>query len=510
MDLKHLDKKRVLIVGLGESGLAMVRFCVRAGAQVTVCDTRDTPTLLTPLKEKFPQVQFVGGALQTQLLDGVDLLGWSPGLAPTAVNVADFVSAASARGLRLDGELEFFSQALDQLGEQYGYKPGVAAITGTNGKTTTTLLTAHLCKTAGKRVVAAGNVSPAALDALCEALDTNDLPEIWVLELSSFQLETSTQFRSTTAVILNVSQDHLDWHADMAAYTAAKKKIFNNTLLAIENRGDSLTQLPKVPLLSKPLTAKQISAQEPQQPRISFGLDEPTSLGCFGIQQLNGLPWLVEAVTAEDEPLTKRKSAAIAPVRLNRIMPADSLPIRGKHNQANMLAAFALCKGLGLPLGRLLHGVRTYAGEPHRCERIMILNDVEWFDDSKGTNVGATVAALSGLGKPAVLIAGGDGKGQDFAPLKTPVKDNARAVVLIGRDAGLIENVLLETNIPMYHAADMHEAVTIAQRVAQANDAVLLSPACASFDMYKNYVHRAEAFVDAVKSLQEKAKVAVC
>ena len=503
MDLKHLDQKRVLIIGLGESGLAMVRFCVRAGAQVTVCDTRDTPTLLVPLKEKFPQVQFVGGALQTELLDGIDLLGWSPGLSPTGANVVDFVSAAKACGLSLDGELEFFSRALDELSKQYGYAPGVAAITGTNGKTTTTLLTAHLCKTAGKRVVAAGNVSPAALDALCEALDTNDLPEIWVLELSSFQLETSTQFRSTTAVILNVSQDHLDWHADMAAYADAKKKIFNNTLLAIENRGDSLTQLPKAPLLSKPLTAKQALAQEPQQARISFGLDEPTTLGCFGIQQLNGLPWLVEAVAAQDEPLTKRKTASVGPLRLNRIMPADSLPIRGKHNQANMLAAFALCKGLGLPLGRLLHGVRTYAGEPHRCERIMILNDVEWFDDSKGTNVGATVAALSGLGKPAVLIAGGDGKGQDFEPLANAIKGHARHVLLIGRDAALIEAAIAQTGVAIERCASLELAVVRAAQVAQSGEAVLLSPACASFDMFKGYAHRAQVFIDSVRNLAQ-------
>lgn len=505
MDLKHLDQKRVLIVGLGESGLAMVRFCVRAGARVTVCDTRDTPALLAPLKEKFPQVQFVGGALNTELLDGVDLLGWSPGLSPVATEVAGFVSAAQAKGLSLDGEMEFFSQALLRLADQYGYQPSVAAITGTNGKTTTTLLTAHLCRTAGKRVVAAGNVSPAALDALCEALDNNNLPDIWVLELSSFQLETSTNFRSSAAVILNITQDHLDWHGDMAAYAAAKKKIFTNTMLAIENRGDALTQLPKVPPPPKPLTVKQMLAIEPEQARVSFGLDEPTILGCFGIQQLNGLPWLVEAVAAEDEPLTKRKSTAQAPIRLNRIMPADSLPIRGKHNQANMLAAFALCKGLGLPLGRLLHGVRSYTGEPHRCERIMILNDVEWFDDSKGTNVGATVAALCGLGKPAVLIAGGDGKGQDFSPLASAVKGYARHVLLIGRDAALIKTAITQTGVPIEYCASLEQAVVRAAEIAQSGDAVLLSPACASFDMFKGYAHRAQVFIDSVRGLAQDA-----
>ena len=505
MDLKHLNQKRVLIVGLGESGLAMVRFCVRAGAFVSVCDTRDAPALLAPLKQKFPEVQFIGGALQADLLDGVDLIGWSPGLSPIATEVAGFVIAALAKGLSLDGEMEFFSQALIQLSEQYGYQPGIAAITGTNGKTTTTLLTAHLCRTAGKRVVAAGNVSPAALDALCEALDTNNLPEIWVLELSSFQLETSTHFRSTAAVILNVTQDHLDWHADMVAYAAAKKKIFNNTCLAIENRGDSLTQLPRSLPPAKLPSAKQLLAQEPEQQRVSFGLDEPTALGCFGIQQLNGLPWLVEAVAAEDEPLTKRKSAALAPVRLNRIMPADSLPIRGKHNQANMLAAFALCKGLGLPLGRLLHGVRTYAGEPHRCERIMIFNDVEWFDDSKGTNVGATVAALSGLGKPTVLIAGGDGKGQDFSPLADVIKGFARHVLLIGRDAGLIEAAIAHTRVATERCASLEQAVIRAAEIAQSGDAVLLSPACASFDMFKGYAHRAQVFIDSVRNLAQDA-----
>ena len=501
MDLKHLDRKRVLIVGLGESGLAMVRFCLRAGAQVTVCDTRDTPALLAPLKERFAQVTFVGGALHPDLLNDVDLIGWSPGLSPASGEVANFVAAAALKGLRLDGEMEFFSRALDQAAEQYGYRPGVAAITGTNGKTTTTLLTTHLCKAAGKHAVAAGNVSPAALDALCDALDSNNLPEIWVLELSSFQLETTTSFTSTVAVILNVTQDHLDWHGDMAAYVQAKKKIFNGAALVIENRADVLTQLPKVAAPLKPLTAKQLLLQDPVQPSISFGLDEPSTLGSFGIHQLNGLPWLVEAVPALDEPISKRKQTAPEPLRLNRIMPADSLPIRGKHNQANMLAAFALCKGLGLPLGRLLHGVRTYVGEAHRCERIMILNDVEWFDDSKGTNVGATVAALVGLGKPAVLIAGGDGKGQDFSPLLQAVKGHARHVLLIGRDAPLIEAAISASGIPIDHCATLEQAVSQAALIAQAGDAVLLSPACASFDMFKGYAHRAQVFNNSVRNL---------
>ena len=501
MDLKHLEQKRVLIVGLGESGLAMVRFCLRAGANVMVCDTRDTPALLAPLKERFPQVKFVGGALHPELLEGVDLIGWSPGLSPQSDEVADFVVAATAKGLSLDGEMEFFSQALRQASDQYGYRPGVAAITGTNGKTTTTMLTAHLCQAAGKRAVAAGNVSPAALDALCDALDSHDLPEIWVLELSSFQLATTTSFASTVAVILNVTQDHLDWHGTVELYTQAKKKIFDFTQLAVENRADALTQLPKSLAPLKPLTAKQLLTQEPEQARISFGLDEPTILGSFGIQQLNGLPWLVEAVPALDEPLSKRKQSVVEPIRLNRIMPADSLTIRGKHNQANMLAAFALCKGLGLPLGRLLHGVRTYVGEAHRCERILILNDVEWFDDSKGTNVGATVAALVGIGKPAILIAGGDGKGQDFSPLLAAVKGHARHVLLIGRDAALIEAALANSGVPVEHCTTLEQAVTRAAQLAQSGDAVLLSPACASFDMFKGYAHRAQVFNDSVRSL---------
>ncbi len=378
-----------------------------------------------------------------------------------------------------------------------GYHPRVIAITGTNGKTTVTSLTGLLVARAGKRVAVAGNIGPTLLDTLSERLDANDLPEVWVLELSSFQLDEIDNFEPSAATMLNLSQDHLDWHGSMAAYAAAKARIYGQRGMMLLNRDD-----PAV-MAAEPALFKG----KPVRPFQTFGADEPQRPGDFGIETVNGMSWLVRAAEA-DETIKRRKNEEI-PLYVQRLMPVDALHIRGRHNATNALAALGLAVAAGCTLAPLLHGLREYRGEPHRVESLAIINEVEFFDDSKGTNVGATVAAISGLGaeRRLVVILGGEGKGQDFAPLAAPVAQHVRAVVLIGRDAPLIREALAGTGVPLLDAADMADAVQQAAHTAQAGDAVLMSPACASFDMFKNYEHRAEVFAQAVRSLAEDAGV---
>lgn len=486
------DAPVVLVLGLGESGLAMARWCARHGAQVRVADTREAPANLPTLRAHVPDAEFVGGPFAVSLLDGVTLVAISPGLSPLDANVAALLSAANARSVPVWGEIELFARALAGLKAAQGYAPRVLAITGTNGKTTTTALTGALVERAGKTVGVAGNISPSALDKLSECVDADTLPDVWVLELSSFQLETTHTLDADAATVLNITQDHLDWHGTMDAYAAAKGRIFGANTVRVLNRQDAGVMA----FASK--TGRDVT----------FGSDEPGTPDALGLLRDGGMPWIVLAEADEDDlpkPTRRKKGdnapAAPVPVRLKRLMPADALRIRGLHNATNAMAALALCRAIGLPVSALLHGLRDYAGEPHRVELIAAFDDIEFFDDSKGTNVGATVAALSGLSKHVVLIAGGDGKGQDFSPLAEPVGQYARAVVLIGRDAPLIREALANTGVTLVDAPTLEAAVREAAALAQPGDAVLLSPACASFDMFRNYEHRAQVFHEAVAAL---------
>jgi len=495
-----LQGQHVLVLGLGTSGLAMARWCARCGAQVTVADTREAPPQLAQLRSELPDVRFVAGALTAALVDGqpVRVVYRSPGLSPEAV--APVVDAARAIGLPVSGELDLFSLALQSLAQAHGYVPKVLAITGTNGKTTVTSLTGQLLAHAGMSTAVAGNIGPSLLDTLSQHIDAQSLPQAWVLELSSFQLEDAHAFNPTAATVLNLSQDHLDWHGSMAAYAGAKAKIFGSDALMVLNRDD-----PAVMAMLPPPV--RIKLQRPQlRPHISFGLDLPTQPGDYGLEVVNGMAWLVRAQDDGNSASNKRNQTAADDVFLQRLMPADALRIRGRHNAMNALAALALGHAAGAGFAPMLFGLREYRGERHRVEPIGIVSDVEYFDDSKGTNVGATVAALMGLGaeRRIVLILGGEGKGQDFSPLAAPVLRYARAVVLIGRDAPLIEAALADTGVPLLHAPSMDEAVLLASQKAVAGDAVLMSPACASFDMFKNYGHRAEVFCQAVAALAEE------
>ena len=562
--MKHLHDLPVLVLGLGASGLAMARWCARHGARVTVADTRSQPPQLQALQREVPGAVFVGGTFDAALVQGSEIRAvyCSPGLSPETM--APVLDAARAVGLVVGGELDLFARALqdlgtvettepdalqpptadaaqDELGDEderahavgddlpptqdvvspdgemdegvaeeptpvvapvqqpLGYHPAVLAITGTNGKTTVTSLTGQLVERAGKTVAVAGNIGPSLLDTLSAHMDADSLPEVWVLELSSFQLDGVQGFEPTAATVLNLSQDHLDWHGGMAQYAAAKARIFGQKGLMLLNREDPLVMA----MLPEPVKVK---LQKPiVRAHQTFGGDMPRRPTDFGIELVNGMAWLVRAMEADET--RKRRRGEEEEIHIQRLMPADALRIRGRHNAINALAALALASAAGCSLAPMLYGLREYRGEPHRVELVGLVQDVEYFDDSKGTNVGATVAALEGLGadRQLVLILGGEGKGQDFSPLAAPVARHCRAVVLIGRDAPLIRSALDAGGVPLLDATSMDDAVQQAAGLAHAGDAVLMSPACASFDMFDNYEHRARVFCGAVAELAEQA-----
>jgi UDP-N-acetylmuramoylalanine--D-glutamate ligase len=331
------------------------------------------------------------------------------------------------------------------------------------------------------------------------------LPEAWVLELSSFQLDGVRHFVPDAAVVLNVTQDHLDWHGSMTAYAAAKSRIYGPAdawgSTMVINRDDAQVEA----MVPAPLPQKGRFAKPLARKVVRFGLDTPQRPGDYGLVVENGMAWLVRALEA-DETIKRRKGDVEEEIHLQRLMPADALRIRGRHNAANALAALALATAIGRPLAPMLHGLREYGGEPHRVEFVATVAGVEAYDDSKGTNVGATVAALDGLGAdkaPArlVVILGGEGKGQDFTPLVAPVARHARAVALIGRDAPAIEAVLGAVSVPLARHETLQAATRWCFEQARAGDAVLLSPACASLDMFRNYAQRAEVFCDTVREM---------
>lgn len=446
-----LKDKQVLVLGLGDTGLSALRWLHGQGACLSVADTRDHPPGVEALKAELPEVKLYTGPLTAAIFQGVDLVVASPGVPLSEPEI----QAAIKRGVTVVGDVELFAQ----------YRPAgakVIAITGSNGKTTVTTLVGEICKSAGLKTIVAGNIGLPVLDAL--GMET---PDVYVLELSSFQLETTSSLVADAATMLNLTEDHMDRYASMQDYAIAKARIFYNAKLQVLNRDDAWSMLmARVKL-----------------PQVTFGLEAGEDEHSYGLNNVDGELWL--SCGTHD------------------LMNMRDLKITGLHNAANALAAIALCRGIGMDYVPIISTLYNFKGLPHRVEWVANIDEVDYFDDSKGTNVGATCAALSGLSQKVVLIAGGDGKGQDFSPLKQPVTENARAVVLIGRDAPLIEKELLDTGVPLYHAADLPEAVNISRRLAQTGDAVLLSPACASFDMFRNYVHRAEVFVAAVARLEQ-------
>jgi len=506
-----------LILGLGESGVAMAKWCLRNGAKVCLADTRNPEKFSEQQKAWLAELEQAGlqdvqyGPLANDLLKEVDVIGISPGLSPIQEPIQSFLATAQESNVEVWSEIEFFARAiaamaLIQAEGLPAYIPKVLAITGTNGKTTTTALTGQLCERAGKKVAVAGNISPAALDKLQQCLNEadqfSDMPDVWVLELSSFQLLFTSSLNATAATVLNITQDHLDWHGDMQSYANAKARIFGPDSICILNRDDSLV----LDLLSE--------EEKLNRSVVTFGAGRPDEQGAFGIERdlrAGGIDWLVWAeVDVNQEPKPKRRRKSVTPddeeeLRLKRLIPADALKIRGRHNALNALAALALARSAGLPMSLLLHGLRDYEGEPHRVQSIGIVADVEYVDDSKGTNVGATVAALNGLAnnesrKRIWLIAGGDGKGQDFSPLREPALRFIKGAFLIGKDANLIADALGH-EVSCTISETLANAVHQAAHQAQSGDIVLLSPACASFDQFKDYIARADAFVSEVAEL---------
>jgi len=620
-----LKEQNIMILGLGESGLSMVRWCVFCGAKVWVVDNRAEPPHLKTLKEEMPQVQFIQGQFEAGVLNAVPVhaVFKSPGLSPAMVE--DLWQHAQSKGLSTGTELTLFALGLNELKAKCGYSPNVLAVTGTNGKTTVTSLTAALLRRAQMKVAVAGNIGPALLDTLQaylkpsfienlrsfdpqeleaemakeaepwlerkledeerskekehapmeethlgdealervnavqieasspeEALKAHeedveevegvegvedvegraaksmpfvsaeertrqrlhtlfpwvaDLPQAWVLELSSFQLKGVTDFEPTAATVLNISQDHMDWHPDMDDYTQSKKAIFGARTQRILNRDDpavmALVPQAKEKAKSSPLASK-FKSKAPALPLyLEFGFGMPVRAGDFGVEHVNGMAWLVRAL--EPLGLKTKKNQVDEELEIQRLMPVDALRIFGRHNASNALAALALASTTQAKLAPMLYALREYIGEPHRIQSIHIIEGVEYFDDSKGTNVGATLAALEGLGhdRKLVLILGGDAKSQDFTPLIEPINRFARAVILLGRDADWIEKSMALSKVKLIRVQNMHEAVRVASLNAQSSDAVLLSPACSSLDMFKNYAHRGQVFLEAVQELSE-------
>jgi UDP-N-acetylmuramoylalanine--D-glutamate ligase len=434
---------RALVLGLGRTGLSSARYLDRKGLEVRVADTRDAPPGLAALREQVPGADIHTGVFESKLLDGVAQVVISPGLSlrePVATE-------ALSRGLPVVGDIELFARDA---------QAPVAAITGTNGKSTVTALLAEIANAAHCPAIAGGNLGEPALDLL-----EQPVPRLYVLELSSFQLETTHSLETATATVLNVTPDHMDRYGSVAEYAAAKARIFDGCAVAVINADDRLVR-------GMPRAGQRV---------ISFSLVDA------------GADYTLVNVL---EPTLCCRGEALLPV--------SAMRLQGTHNVANALAALAMCEALGLPRGPVLEALAAFGGLAHRTQWVADVNGVRYVNDSKGTNVGATLAAVSGLAGPLVMIAGGDGKGQDFGPLREAFSGKVRHVVLIGRDAGALANALdgvCSTEI----AGDMRAAVLATRAAAREGDTVLLSPACASLDMFRDFAHRGDEFAAAVRSL---------
>jgi len=448
----ELKGKRVLVVGLGESGLAMAKWLHRQGALVRVADSRDNPPNVDALQRVAPGAELIAGPFAEAPFAAADLVALSPGVAKATPVIA-------AVDGKIVSEIELFAAGVREQ------VPGsqIVGITGSNGKTTTTALTAHLLNGAGIPAIACGNISPSALDALMDAQDAGNLPQVWVVELSSFQLETTHRLNAEAATVLNVSEDHLDrYDGSLANYAAAKSRVFQGRGVMVLNRDDDWS----------------MANGRCGRTMVTFGLNAAPRTVDYGFA--DGAIWRGQ-----------EKLVALADLQLS-----------GLHNAANVMAALALCEAIGVAPARLIAPLKTFKGLPHRVETVAEIGGVLYVDDSKGTNVGATLAAIEGMGRKVAIVLGGDGKGQDFSPLKPALEKHGRAIALIGRDAAAIGMALEGSGVPTRIVGDMEAAVRWLAAQALAGDCVLLSPACASLDMYQNYAHRAQAFIDAVEGLE--------
>nr|WP_288498231.1 UDP-N-acetylmuramoyl-L-alanine--D-glutamate ligase [uncultured Pseudomonas sp.] len=447
MSLIASDQFRI-VVGLGKSGMSLVRYLARQGVRFAVVDTRANPPELSTLRGQFPQVEVRCGELDVEFLSRASELLISPGLAVATPALQE----AAKRGVKLSGDIDLFARAA---------KAPIVAITGSNAKSTVTTLVGEMAAAAGRKVAVGGNLGTPALDLLADDV------ELYVIELSSFQLETTELLNAEVATCLNVSEDHMDRYADLPAYHLAKHRIFRGARQVVVNRDDPL---------SRPMIADQV-------PCWSFGLGKP-DFKRFGLLEENGEKYLA--------------------YQFDALLPVRELRVRGAHNQSNALAALALGHAVGLPMAAMLETLKQFTGLAHRCQWVGERAGVSYYDDSKATNVGAALAAIEGLGADIagklVLIAGGDGKGADFSSLRKPVAAHCRAVVLLGRDADKLAAVL-DGAVDIIRVDSLQAAVERAAAIAQSGDAVLLSPACASLDMFKNFEERGRLFAQAVEEL---------
>ncbi|MBZ0334475.1 UDP-N-acetylmuramoyl-L-alanine--D-glutamate ligase [Marinobacter sp. AL4B] len=435
-----VSDRRTLIVGLGKTGLSCVRYLSEQGRSVTVADSRANPPGLNELKERWPEVPVHLGEFDLGLFAEFSELVVSPG-----ISIAEqAIDAAAKSGALIRGDIDLFAEAADAP---------VVAITGSNGKTTVTTLLGEMAKAAGRKVQVGGNIGTPALDLLGKGAD------LYILEVSSFQLETTDTLNAVAATVLNVSDDHMDRYPDKMAYFQAKQRVYRGCQHAIVNLDDAL---------STPMARDNLRFL------------------CFGFNRVNP-----DTFSTRDDD-----QGTWITFGFDNLLLASELKLMGRHNISNVMAAFALGQAAGLPMPVMLDVAREFRGLPHRCEFVRNLDGVDYINDSKGTNVGATVAAIESLvpdqGK-VVLIVGGDGKGADFTPLAEPVKACCRAVVLIGRDAIAISDALGQS-VETISADSLGQAVAKAGEVACAGDRVLLSPACASFDMFKDYNDRGDQF----------------
>ncbi|MDO4998094.1 MAG: UDP-N-acetylmuramoyl-L-alanine--D-glutamate ligase [Neisseria sp.] len=442
-------KQKVLVAGLGGSGVSMLAYLRQKGASVAAYDAKLSDERQSELRTQFPDLTTYTGEMQTALANGFDVLAISPGISERLPAIAAFKRA----GGQVIGDVEILARVLNERGDK------VIAITGSNGKTTVTSLVGHLCQACGLDTVIAGNIGTPVLEA--EWTRGEQKADVWVLELSSFQLENTESLNASAAVVLNISEDHLERYDDLLDYAHAKDKIFRGNGVQVLNADDVLCQ-----------------AMRRNNRRVKwFSLQKPSDY------------WA-------DLASWQLKASA------DGIMNISDVPLQGLHNAANVLAAIALCEAIDLPRETLVKHVASFEGLPHRVEKVGEKKGITFIDDSKGTNVGATVAAIAGLSQPLVLILGGQGKGQDFTPLRAALANKARAALLIGVDAKQIEQDLAGV-LPMEHCDTLEQATERAYQLAQAGDIVLLSPACASLDMFKSYAHRAQVFIDTFHALPE-------
>jgi len=439
-----------VVVGLGKTGVSCVRYLKQQGYAVAVTDSRSDPPGLDAIKAEFPDLNITTGKFDESLLLQAEEIILSPGVALNEPALREAIN----KGISVVGDVELFCRQISAP---------IVAITGSNAKSTTTTLVYQMAKDAGIDVEVGGNIGVPVLDLLQRPQQA----QLYVLELSSFQLETTHSLRAAAATVLNVSEDHMDRYTDMNQYRMAKQRIYRGCKQAIFNRQDMLT----APLLP------------PDIPQVSFGLDKP-DVKQFGLIEKDNEKWLAYF--------------------LQPLLPARELKIKGAHNTANALAALALGQAVGIPMPSMLASLRAFAGLPHRAQFVANIGGVDYFNDSKGTNVGATLAAIEGIGTDIggkiLLLAGGQGKGQDFAPLAPACANYVRCALLFGQDADKLA-ATLQGQVACKRVPDLQQAVAQAQQLAQAGDAVLLSPACASLDMFKNYEDRGNQFVAAVKLL---------